>query len=52
VEFWQVVAGRTISGLGGAGMNVLVSILITGILNLFPKSLNLLLIVFRSGPKD
>ncbi|PMD17820.1 MFS general substrate transporter, partial [Hyaloscypha hepaticicola] len=28
-EFWQVVAGRTLAGLGGAGMNVLVSILIT-----------------------
>jgi len=29
-EFWQVVAGRTVAGLGGAGMSVLVSILITG----------------------
>jgi hypothetical protein len=27
---WQVIAGRVISGVGGAGMTVLVSILITG----------------------
>jgi hypothetical protein len=32
-----VVAGRTVAGLGGAGMNVLVSILITGNLNLLRK---------------
>ncbi|KAN0099173.1 efflux pump antibiotic resistance protein [Hyaloscypha variabilis] len=33
-EFWQVVAGRMVAGLGGAGMKVLVSILIT---DLVPK---------------
>jgi hypothetical protein len=32
-----VVAGRTVAGLGGAGMNVLVSILITGSVTLLPK---------------
>lgn len=27
---WQVIVGRVISGVGGAGMTALVSILITG----------------------
>ena len=27
---WQAVAGRVVSGLGGAGMVVIVSVLITG----------------------
>jgi MFS family permease len=34
-EMWHVVAGRTIAGVGGAGMSVIVSILITG--NRFDK---------------
>ena len=29
-ELWQVALGRAISGLGGAGMTSLVSVLITG----------------------
>lgn len=28
--YWQVLAGRAISGIGGAGMTALVSIIITG----------------------
>ena len=31
---WQVVAGRIISGIGAAGMSVIVSILITGLSSL------------------
>lgn len=27
---WEVIAGRIVSGIGGAGMTVIVSILITG----------------------
>lgn len=27
---WHVIAGRVIAGVGGAGMSVIVSILITG----------------------
>lgn len=27
---WQVIAGRIVSGIGAAGMTVIVSILITG----------------------
>ena len=30
VTFWQVVAGRIISGIGSSGMIILVSIIITG----------------------
>ena len=29
-SMWQAVAGRVVSGLGGAGMVVIVSVLITG----------------------
>lgn len=28
--YWQVIAGRAISGVGGAGMNGLVSVIIAG----------------------
>jgi hypothetical protein len=31
---WQVIAGRIVSGLGAAGMVVIVSVLITGKLSL------------------
>jgi MFS family permease len=27
---WQVIAGRIVAGIGGAGMTVIVSVLITG----------------------
>lgn len=29
-EYWQVMAGRTISGIGGARMTALVSVIISG----------------------
>lgn len=29
-SYWQVLAGRAISGIGGAGMTALVSIIIAG----------------------
>lgn len=34
---WQVIAGRAIGGIGGAGMASLVSVIITGMFILFDR---------------
>ena len=34
---WQVILGRAIAGLGGAGMTSLVSVLIAGKMDFFPS---------------
>jgi hypothetical protein len=32
ITLWQVVIGRVIAGIGGAGMNAMISVIITGML--------------------
>lgn len=38
---WQVIAGRIVSGVGAAGMTVIVSVLITGLSSIHPFHLSL-----------
>lgn len=38
VEYWQVLAGRAISGIGGAGMVGLVAVIIAGQLTILEEN--------------
>jgi MFS family permease len=51
ITLWQVIIGRVIAGIGGAGMNAMISVIITGMLAdcLLPHCAPLHLVSFSVG---